>query len=65
VDIEYVELLADLEGLTTTYFSERELDVLRVVPESERLLAFFTGWTREEAFLKALGEGLPRPPQSS
>jgi 4'-phosphopantetheinyl transferase len=62
VDIEYVELLADLEGLTTTYFSERELDGLRVVPESERLLAFFTGWTRKEAFLKALGEGLTRPP---
>jgi 4'-phosphopantetheinyl transferase len=62
VDIECVEPLADLEGVTTSSFSERELDVLRMVPESERLLAFFTGWTRKEAFLKALGEGLTRPP---
>ena len=61
VDIEYVELQSDLEGVTTSSFSERELDVLRMVPEGERLLAFFTGWTRKEAFLKALGEGLTRP----
>jgi 4'-phosphopantetheinyl transferase len=62
VDIEHLELLTDLEGVTTSSFSEREQDVLRTVPESERLLAFFTGWTRKEAFLKALGEGLRRPP---
>jgi 4'-phosphopantetheinyl transferase len=62
VDIEHVELLADLEGVTTSSFSAREQEVLRAVPESQRLLAFFTGWTRKEAFLKALGEGLTRPP---
>jgi 4'-phosphopantetheinyl transferase len=62
VDIEYVEPLPDLEGVTTSSFSKREQDVLRTVPESERVLAFFTGWTRKEAVLKALGEGLARPP---
>ena len=62
VDIEYLEPFDDLEGVTARSFSERELEALRMVPESERLLAFFTAWTRKEALLKALGEGLSRPP---
>jgi len=61
VDIEYVEPLPDLEGVASTFFSTRELSLLHLLPESERLVAFFTCWTRKEAYLKALGEGLTRP----
>lgn len=61
VDIEYVEPLPDLEGLASTFLSTRELSLLHLLPEGERLVGFFTCWTRKEAYLKALGEGLMRP----
>ncbi|MDQ6883913.1 MAG: 4'-phosphopantetheinyl transferase superfamily protein [Candidatus Dormibacteraeota bacterium] len=60
VDIEYVEPLPDLEGVASAFFSTRELGLLHLLPERERLVAFFTCWTRKEAYLKALGEGLTR-----
>jgi 4'-phosphopantetheinyl transferase len=62
VDIEYVEPVSDLEDVAAQFFSERELQVLHLVPESARLLAFLRLWTMKEAYLKALGEGLMRPP---
>ena len=62
VDVEFVEEFPKLEGVARQFFSRRELDGLEKLPENERLLAFFTGWTRKEAYFKALGEGLTRSP---
>ena len=62
VDVEFVEPLPDLEGLTTSVLTRREAAVIRTLPEDQRLVAFFKDWTRKEAYLKALGDGLARPP---
>lgn len=43
------------------YFSPSEIEGLSSYNESERMAAFFCGWTRKEAFLKAIGEGLQLP----
>lgn len=64
VDIEEVREVGDIEGLAETCFSPVERAALSAVPASQRQWAFFSGWTRKEAFLKALGEGLSRPLES-
>jgi 4'-phosphopantetheinyl transferase len=62
VDLEFVEPLPDLEAVARQFFSSRELDRLHRLSNDQRLLAFFIGWTRKEAYLKASGQGLTRSP---
>lgn len=38
------------------------MKALNQLRASERTVAFLTGWTRKEADLKAIGQGLTRPP---
>lgn len=61
VDIEKVCEMPDLESLARICFSPVEQAALAAVPAGQRQLAFFAGWTRKEAFLKAQGDGLSRP----
>lgn len=49
-----------VESLATTCMSSEELAALRSLPVGERRAAFFVTWTRKEAFLKGLGDGLAR-----
>jgi 4'-phosphopantetheinyl transferase len=58
VDIEMVRPLDDVLRLAQTAFSAAELLELRSVPESRRRDAFFAGWTRKEAYIKARGDNL-------
>ena len=51
----------NIEDLAKTCFSPAEQAALAAVPAEQRKRAFFAGWTRKEAFLKALGDGLSRP----
>jgi 4'-phosphopantetheinyl transferase len=60
IDIERIREMGDLEGLVQACFSPSEQAALAAVPASQRLRTFFAGWTRKEAFLKALGDGLAR-----
>lgn len=60
VDVEKMRPLKDAMQIAEHYFSLREKSQLRGVSEEERQLAFFNGWTRKEAFIKATGEGLSR-----
>jgi 4'-phosphopantetheinyl transferase len=62
VDVEFVMQFPELDGVAKQFLSARELDRLEKIPEEERLPAFFMGWTRKEAYFKALGEGLTRSP---
>jgi 4'-phosphopantetheinyl transferase len=61
VDVEYIHSMPDAEEIAERFFSPRENAVFRTVPPAKRLEAFFNCWTRKEAFLKAIGDGLSRP----
>jgi 4'-phosphopantetheinyl transferase len=58
VDLEQMRALPDLEQLAKRVFSQRECAVIDSLPPAQKPVAFFKGWTRKEAYLKATGEGL-------
>lgn len=59
VDVEHERPLK--EDIAERFFSIGEVAALRALPESEQLEAFYRCWTRKEAVVKAIGEGLSRP----
>ena len=61
VDVEFIRPLQDMVQLARQCFSMQEFLQFKDLPASERHQAFFTCWTRKEAFLKALGFGLAYP----
>ena len=61
VDVEYMRPLLDGAGIARRYFSPAECRALAEVSIERQKEAFFNGWTRKEAFIKATGEGLSRP----
>jgi len=61
VDIERIHDIPDKDLIVERFFSVREKNVFYTLPESKKKEAFFNCWTRKEAFLKAIGEGLYRP----
>lgn len=56
VDIEHVRALK--EDVAERFFSAREVTALRAMPADRQLEAFYRCWTRKEAIVKAIGEGL-------
>ena len=61
IDLEHVRPVSDMEQLVERFFSARERTTFRTLPTSQKLAAFFTCWTRKEAYLKARGHGLTLP----
>jgi 4'-phosphopantetheinyl transferase len=61
VDVEQIRPVADAEQIVARFFSARERDEFSRLPDGRRLDAFFRGWTRKEAYLKATGAGLSLP----
>lgn len=61
VDIEHIRPIADAEQIVERFFSLRERRVFRSLPTSEQLETFFNWWTRKEACIKAIGDGLAYP----
>jgi 4'-phosphopantetheinyl transferase len=61
VDVEEIRPLADADTIAERFFSRREHAEYRALPPGDRPLGFFQCWTRKEAFIKALGEGLSHP----
>lgn len=60
VDVERVRSNMEVEKLTELVMSPAEKQDWWQLPEEARLTAFFRLWTRKEAFVKAVGEGLSR-----
>ena len=58
VDIENARPIPDFENIAENYFSPREVAMMRALSSESRMHAFYTAWTRKEAFLKATGEGI-------
>jgi 4'-phosphopantetheinyl transferase len=63
VDLEQVRCPADLPALVQSVFSGNEQAVFHGLPASQRLEAFFRCWTRKEAYMKAIGQGMALPPE--
>jgi 4'-phosphopantetheinyl transferase len=61
VDLEYLRPMPDCEQIAERFFSHSEREVLRGIPAAGKEEAFFNCWTRKEAYLKAVGEGLAAP----
>jgi 4'-phosphopantetheinyl transferase len=58
VDVEALRPIPDRESLAVEVFSEAELAEYRALSEEDRLVGFYQGWTRKEAWLKGRGDGL-------
>lgn len=60
IDVEaWTELSSD--EIVRGFFAPPEQLAWEQLPPAEKQAAFFSAWTRKEAFLKALGVGLARP----
>jgi 4'-phosphopantetheinyl transferase len=61
VDVERIRSDRGFLEIATSHFTPEENAGIARLPEHRRLEGFFVCWTRKEAYLKAIGEGLARP----
>jgi len=61
VDVEYIDNCIDGESIVERFFSPAEVATWRGLATALRADGFFNAWTRKEAFIKAIGEGLSMP----
>lgn len=61
LDVEWVRVIDDFDSIARHQFAEDEAQTFLALPLSKKPRAFFNCWTRKEAFIKAIGEGLSRP----
>jgi 4'-phosphopantetheinyl transferase len=61
VDVEFVNPDIEVKDIAEKFFSPNEVLNLYALPEKQHTLGFFNCWTRKEAFIKAVGEGLSFP----
>ncbi len=61
VDIERIRPEFGGFAIAERFFAPGEVAELRGLPDDSRSLAFFHGWTRKEAYIKAKGKGLALP----
>ena len=57
----YRRAIVDRLKIAHRFFSDREYNALASMPRYRRDRAFLACWTRKEAFVKAIGQGLSCP----
>lgn len=63
VDIEEIRSMPDVEHVAALLFSRYEKQVWNRLPAHLKNMAFFSGFVRKEAYVKAMGKGFFHPPQ--
>jgi 4'-phosphopantetheinyl transferase len=63
VDVQRVDVNVPAEPILRQFASPEELARFREVPSNKRTGAFFTWWTRKEAYAKGTGDGLAGDPR--
>ena len=58
IDIERVDPDVEVEAVAERFFSRSEFAELQGMPPDQRITAFFTAWTRKEAYAKVRGKGI-------
>lgn len=58
VDVERVRVLPEGDQIAARFFSRHEHETYCALGPHDKPLGFFNCWTRKEAFIKALGDGL-------
>ncbi len=58
IDIECLSRAVEVEEIAKRFFTPSEYQLLLMLPVEQRQQAFYRCWTRKEAFIKAMGEGL-------
>lgn len=58
VDLEDLERRIDITQIVPRFFAAEEAAAIAALQGKEQRQAFFTAWTRKEAYIKATGEGL-------
>jgi 4'-phosphopantetheinyl transferase len=61
VDVESLDRTVDCQELASRFFSSEESEQVLAQPPAERTEAFLNCWTRKEAYIKAIGDGLACP----
>jgi len=61
IDLEWMRKDLASKQVAERFFSPHEVSTLCTLPESMQIEGFFNCWTRKEAYVKALGEGLSFP----
>ncbi|MHA1830457.1 MAG: 4'-phosphopantetheinyl transferase family protein, partial [Candidatus Helarchaeota archaeon] len=61
IDIEKIREIPEMDTVVKKFFSKYEKDTYNQLPDNQKKKAFFNCWTRKEAFIKAIGEGLYFP----
>jgi 4'-phosphopantetheinyl transferase len=59
IDLEWTPRTVEYVGVARRFFSPEEFAKLERAEDQRQ--AFFNGWTRKEAYIKAIGDGLSRP----
>lgn len=61
IDVEKVRAIPEADAIAAKFFSRRENESYLALDPKDRPIGFFNCWTRKEAFIKAIGDGLRYP----
>jgi 4'-phosphopantetheinyl transferase len=63
IDLEHIRPISEMEQIAASNFSDEENKQLNAMTQDRKLEAFFNCWTRKEAYIKAIGDGISFPLQ--